>query len=143
MKYLVIAIVLSFFIGCSVPIKFPITSTTGLTAFESGLWGYQQDLLRLKYCLSGDNGEGIFPPDLLKDPQRPKYTMTLLTCQGQAAKEYYQLKAQGYDACIMAGYKMGAGHVQASVMKDGIPLDLMDMQVTHIITESGIWRVKK
>jgi len=28
------------------------------------------------------------------------------------------------------------------VMKDGIPLDLMDMQVTHMITESQLWRIQ-
>ena len=124
MRYLIpavvlitIAIVLSFFIGCSVPVKFPITSTTPLTAFESGLWGYQQDLRH---------------PDRAVRPP---------ACQGIAAREYYQLKAKGYDACIMAGYKMGQGHVQASVMKNGIPLDLMSMQVTHILTETNIWRI--
>ena len=105
--------------GCSVPIKLPITSNTSLTAFETGLWGYQQDL---------------------KHPDR---AVTLPDCQGIAAREYYRLKNDSYDTCIMAGYKTGAGHVQASVIKNGIPLDLMDMQVTHIITESGIWRVKK
>jgi len=115
---MMIAIVLSFCIGCSVPVKFPITSTTGLSKFESGLWGYQQDL------------------------QNPSRAVTLPGCQGIAAREYYQLKAKGYDACIMAGSKMGVSHAQASVMKDGIPLNLMDMQVTHVITENEIWRIQ-
>jgi len=104
--------------GCSVPVKFPITSTTGLTAFESGLWGYQQDL---------------------KNSDR---AVRLSACQGIAAREYFQLKAKGYDACIMAGRKMGVDHAQASILKNGIPLDLMDMQTTHILTESGIWRIQ-
>jgi len=119
MRFLItIAIILSFFIGCSVPIKFPITSITGLSKFESGLWGYQQDL------------------------QNPDRAVTLSGCQGQAAREYYQLKAKGYDACIMAGSKMGAGHVQASIMKNGVPLDLMDMQVTHVLNETQLWRIQ-
>jgi len=29
-------------------------------------------------------------------------------------------------------------HAQASILKNGIPLDLMDMQTTHILTEEGI-----
>ena len=125
MKYLIpsiflitIAIVLSFCIGCSIPVKFPITSTTGLSKFESGLWGYQQDL------------------------QNPSRAVTLPACEGIAAREYYQLKADGYPACIMAGSKVGYGHAQASVMKNGMPLDLMDMQTTHILTEEGIWRTE-
>ena len=105
--------------GCSYPLKLPITPTTGLTAFESGLWGYQQDL------------------------QNPDHAVRLPACQGQAAREYYQLKDKGYDACIMAGYKMGVGHVQASVLKNDVPLDLMDMQVTHVMTEERIWRIQK
>ena len=104
--------------GCSVPIKLPITSTTGLTAFESGLWGYQQDL------------------------RNPDHAITLPACQGVAAREYYQLKADGYNACIMAGYKMGVGHVQASAMRNGIPIDLMSMRVTHMMTESQLWRIQ-
>ncbi len=96
----------------------PITSTTGLSKFESGLWGYQQDL------------------------RNPSHAVTLPDCQGIAAREYYQLKADGYDACIMAGSKMGQGHVQASVLKNGIPIDLTDMQVTHILTETNIWRIQ-
>lgn len=115
---IMIAIVLSFFIGCSIPLKLPITSTTGLTAFESGLWGYQQDL------------------------QNPDRAVRLPDCQGIAAKEYFRLKTEGYDACIMAGRLNGVGHVQASVLNDGVPLDLMSMQTTHILTESGIWRVQ-
>ena len=104
--------------GCSIPIKLPITSTTGLTAFESGLWGYQQDL---------------------KNPDR---AITLSACEGIAAREYYRLKNDSYDACIMAGNLNGRGHVQASILKNGMPLDLMDMQTTHILTEEGIWRIE-
>jgi len=104
--------------SCSIPIKLPITSTTGLTAFESGLWGYQQDL------------------------QNPSHAITLPDCQGQAVREYFILVAKGYDACIMAGNLNGRGHVQASILKNGMPLDLMDMQTTHILTEEGIWRIE-
>ncbi len=104
--------------GCSVPVKFPITQNTSLTTFETGLWGYQQDL------------------------RHPDRAVKLPACQGIAAREYYQLKAKGYDACIMAGSLNGAGHVQASVLKNGIPLDLLSMQTTHILTESGIWRIQ-
>jgi len=104
--------------SCTTPIYKEVTSTTALKEWhDQEVYWYWKDL------------------------QNPPRAVMLPDCQGIAAKEYYRLKVEGYNACVLAGYKKGRSHVQATVFKNDFVLDLCEMQVTYVMTDKKLWSV--